>query len=364
MNIKSFFIISTSQNLLQGEKNRMRIIPIGNAPSSGSTFLGDLLDSSPISACGPELGLFSIQQTYKDYKYFKKKIFSRCFTSSIYLGYTRFIKDDLHKFGLNSEELIFIMDMFDNYSDFFSYFTESYLSLRGKQIDGFLFEKTPQNISYIKEYFNKFDGYYINIVRNPIDVYKSLLKRGFPYGVAVLTWFLEQAKVIPFINNSRLIIVKYEELVEDPYKTVATIMKKISKKEMKCEIIKERYEKNNYRKFHTKRIKSWTIRDVGKIKMSTHVKEINEKDKELLGSLLYLKISPEYAKLIGIPEYSFRDLLEIFGYSDLFYKIIKNKKEKKKFILDKPSKVFLLKKTLYSFVASKKFFNFLKLVTT
>lgn len=133
---------------------------------------------------------------------------------------------------------------------------------------------------------------------------------------------------------------------------------------MKCEIIKERYEKNNYRKFHIKRIKSWTNRDVGKTKMSTHVKEINEKDKELLGSLLYLKISPEYAKLIGTPEYSFRDLVEIFGYSDLFFKITENKKEKKKFILDKPSKVFLLKKTIYSFVISKKFFNFLRLVTT
>jgi len=341
----------------------MRIIPVGNSPSSGSTLLADLLDSSPISACGPELGLFSIQQTYKDYGYFKKEIFSKSFTSSVYLAYASFVRHDLHKFGLNSEELIFIMNKFDNHSDFFNYFTESYLSLRGKQIDGFLFEKTPQNISYIKDYLNKFDEYFINIVRNPIDVYKSLLKRGFPQGIAALTWFLEQVKIVPFINNSKLIIVKYEELVKNPYQIVANIIKKISKKEMTSDIIKEGYERNNYRKFHAKRLKSWKIKDVGKIKISTYIKEITEKDKELLRSLLYLKISPEYAELLDVPDYSFRDILEKFGYLDTFYKRIENKKKEKKFTLNMPSKLFLLKKTAYSFAISKKFFNFLKLVT-
>ena len=43
------------------------IIAIGNAPSSGSTLLADLLDSLPFAVCGPEIRLFSVRSYFTRY---------------------------------------------------------------------------------------------------------------------------------------------------------------------------------------------------------------------------------------------------------------------------------------------------------
>jgi hypothetical protein len=51
------------------------IIAIGNAPSSGSPFLADILDGLPFAVCGPEINLFSVKGYFTDFERVKRKVF-------------------------------------------------------------------------------------------------------------------------------------------------------------------------------------------------------------------------------------------------------------------------------------------------
>ena len=65
----------------------MRIVSIGNAPSSGSTFLADLLDSLCFAACGPELHLLSPLSHYKDMTNMRHRGFRRAASPACYAAY-------------------------------------------------------------------------------------------------------------------------------------------------------------------------------------------------------------------------------------------------------------------------------------
>jgi len=83
----------------------MKFALIGNSPSSGSTFLADLLDSSNYSACGEELGIFSNKHLY-DFEQFKKNPKLKSNLYSLYFVRTYWHQDYFHLYGFNNEELL------------------------------------------------------------------------------------------------------------------------------------------------------------------------------------------------------------------------------------------------------------------
>ena len=113
---------------------------IGNAPSSGSTTLSDLLDSTEFTLCGPEIMLFSNKELLKKFK--EANIFSNSVISTLYMSKLSVRSFRFYSYGLNNDLLLEIIDRSKNLYEFIDNFTNFYRALRGKPEATLLFEKT------------------------------------------------------------------------------------------------------------------------------------------------------------------------------------------------------------------------------
>ncbi|NPA87544.1 MAG: sulfotransferase [Epsilonproteobacteria bacterium] len=320
-----------------------KVIGIGSAPSSGSTLLADLLDSTNLSAVGPELGLFSVNHIYQDFEMFKNNLFKSSKNYSIYLIRSAINVKSLSAYGLDENKLKNLVNKSNTYEDFFTNFAHHYLSLRGKNINGVVFEKTPQNLEFVKDYLKVHGNYFIHIVRNPIDVFLSLKKRNIPEAIALLTWYTEQIKILPFINDPRVILIKYEDLIKKPFKTVSEVMQKITGFYIEPEEIELNYKNNYYRKYHTEKLKTWNSQSFGKIEHKK--RNISLKERIYLSNVYNLQISKRYAEVFSADSMPLIEMIEKFGYLNEFKKIVSPELDDK-FGLDLRSKAFLTRKVL------------------
>lgn len=297
-------------------------IALGNCPSSGSTFLADLLDSTPYSAVGPEINLFSLEALYKREafrRFFLKK--SRC--SSLYLRRNGLVFNDLCAFGLNQQRLERMVDASDGLNDFLAKFSMSFLALRGKSLDGIVFEKSPQNIHCVRQYLSKTDNPFIHIVRNPIDVFLSLKKRGFSTGIALITWMIDEAKIYEFADHDRVKIIRYEDLIENPFELVAGLLHEVGQFEVDVDAIEASFKSNAYREYHTVKLASWSQKEFGRTEKS-HRRKLSDNEIQSLAALKSLKVAGPYAEFFDLSEVSFVQLLSKFGYEESFNSVVGN----------------------------------------
>jgi len=287
---------------------------VGCPPSSGSTFFADLLDSSTHTACGEEINIFSSIKFY-DFNKFKVNILKRSL-SSIYLYSEGINTNILHQYGLDLHSLNKLVRKSSSASEFGQLFSKHFLKLRGKDTEGVVFEKTPQNIICIEDFLEKFkDSYFIFLVRNPVFVYNSMRKRGFSNYISLITWYHETAKFYNFRNHPRVLLVKYEELVNEPFKITKDIIYKTSGIQLNESDIKNGYEKNEYRKLFSIRLKSWDVTEVGAV-IDSNKKEIKKEYLIDFSTLFCAMINPKYADLVNIKNVKYEDLLNYFGYHD------------------------------------------------
>lgn len=291
-------------------------IALGNCPSSGSTFLADLLDSTAYSAVGPELNLFSIETLYEEEgfrRFFMQK--SRC--SSVYLRRNGLVFDDLCAFGLNAKRLEQMVAKCDGLDDFLSQFARSFLALRGKDLSGVVFEKSPQNIYCVRQYLKKTDNPFIHIVRNPIDVFLSLKKRGFSTGIALITWLIDEAKIYEFANHDQVKIIRYEDLTDRPFEITANLLSSVGSFKVDQADVEAGFKNNPYRKYHTVKLASWNQKGFGETGKRKR-RELSDEEKRSLAALKKLKVSKAYAEIFDLPEVSFVQLLSKLGYEESF----------------------------------------------
>lgn len=295
----------------------MTTIAMGNCPSSGSTYFADLLDSSVFSAVGPELNLFSLEQLYDSSQftdfYTKKSKFS-----SVYLRRNGLVLNDLCSYGLDVKRLKAMLEESRNLSDFLRKFSQSFLALRGKDINGVVFEKSPQNINCIRQYLEYSDNYFVHIVRNPMNVYKSLINRGFSPFISMVTWLLDEAKMYNFLDNDRVIVIKYEELINSPYRIASDVISKVSGFDVDPLELERAYKNNNFRKLHTVKLNSWSNIKTGR----DSLKRFTEFDLGLLQYFRRTKVNPTYARFFDLAEVSFEDLLFKLGYESDFTELV------------------------------------------
>lgn len=296
-------------------------IALGNAPSSGSSLLGNLLDSTPFTACGPELNLFSSNYLY-DFDNFKNNLNRSSSASSVYLYNNKINFHRIHSYGHSFESFKKLVNESSSLQDFLDKFALHFLALRGKDINGVVFEKTPQNLTNIKEYLEKTNNYFVHIVRDPIDVYKSLLKRGYSDKMALLTWFIDEAKMYSYLDHERVILIKYEELLKNPYEIVSEIIKKVTNRSVSAEEIEIYRDKNIYRKLYTFSLDSWNYGSTDKIQNSNSY-DLSNKEAEALYYLSTLKIGKYYSITYDIPKISFSEILSKLGYEQRFMNSIK-----------------------------------------
>ena len=288
---------------------------IGNSPSSGSTLLADLLDSTYHSACGVELYCFANKNIY-DFSYYRNHIKRSSITPSLCAlrNTTNFHR--LHSYGLNTTEFIHMVRNSKDLREFADKFASDFLALRGKDKNGVVFEKSPGNISFIDQFIKHFpDSYFIHIVRNPIFVYTSLLRRKFPNYIALLTWFVDVASYLKHKDKKNIIVVNYEVLVKKPFSIVNDILQKVLHVNVSEEDIEKGYRENSYRKIHSKKKMPWSVCKTGEVE-NANKKEIPREALAQISRLFNVKISKDYAKKFHLPEISFVDALNEFNYYD------------------------------------------------
>lgn len=289
------------------------LVLVGNSPSSGSTLLADLLDSTPFTACGNELNFWSNKYLY-DFDKFKKNPhkFSNThqLTSTAIFPHYRF----LSQYGIEKKLWHKWINESENVQEFSSTFSKHFLSYRQKDKDGIVFEKSPENINTIEVFLAAFpDSYFINIIRDPLYVYASCLKRGFGNYISAINWMIDSAVVKEQLSNPNFIQIKYEDLVVNPFEIVSEIIQKISGRSVSADELKECYQSNNYKKRNSNKIKSWEISQYGDVK-NANQKELDPKVIENFSAVSNYRISDAYAKMFGIKPISYKELAEFFEY--------------------------------------------------
>jgi hypothetical protein len=288
---------------------------IGNAPSAGSTFLADLLDSTPDSICGPELNLFSNRKLY-DFARYRENVDATSSSGSIHRLRIGLNFDRLYSFGLDRRTYVRMVRDSADLGEFIARFGSYYRALRGKDQRALLFEKTPENINAIGEFLTAVpDGYFIHITRDPLHIYPSLLKRGFAPYVSLLTWLLDVAMVHPYRDHERVILVKYEELVRRPFELTSELLRRLTGTAPSAEAIEAAYKNNEYRKIHSKKIASWSVREYGTIRDANR-KELPEHLLRDMSRLWNVRVRPAYAAHFRMAPLSFREAVEYYGYAD------------------------------------------------
>jgi len=315
-----------------------KVFALGNSPSSGSTFFADLLDSTCVTACGPEISLFSLNALY-EFNTFKNNIWKTSRCSAVYFERNILGLNSICEYGLNKRKIFEMLQKSSTLKEFLNNFALHYLSLRGKNVNGMVYEKSPQNIHCVKEYLDNTDNYFIHIVRNPVNVYKSLLKRGFLDKIALITWLIEEAKIYDSLDCERVIVVKYEDLIERPYQITREVIKTTTGYDIPEEEIEYNYKNNDYRKYHSIKLDSWSNTSFGVIGKDKE-KIFTEKELQSLSSLKKIKVSQQYAKYFNIADISFLDVVTKLGYYNSYMKVIGKREEEFSFNKQEKYKLF------------------------
>ena len=323
---------------MSSSKEKALISLIGNAPSSGSTFFADLLDSSHISACGNELNIFSNRKFY-NYCNFKRNPWSKSI-SSIYLKREGINTNVLHHYGLNKFEIEKLLNMSESPLNFSQNFSKRYLALRGKVTTGVTFEKTPQNILCIGEFLKACpESYFIFLLRNPLHVYVSLRNRGFSQYMSLVTWYLEILKYLTYKNHPRVLLIRYEDLISFPYEVTGSLIERVSGIMVDPSMLESSFSTNEYRKIFSIRLESWKTKKVGLV-VDCNEKKIPKNYREEFNSLFSLTINKSYARLFDLADISAIDAVNELGYDQVIPSqngtmppIIKMKKDFRRLLL-------------------------------
>lgn len=286
------------------------LVLVGNAPSSGSTMLADLLDSTARTASGPELGMFATRYFYS----WGANILRTSSSSCLYLRRCGLNPGVLHSYGLNRAGLLEMIRSSNSPVAFSERFARHFLILRGKDPEGVVFEKTPENVNCLEDFLRISDtSRFVHIARNPLYVASSLRKRGFPSFVALATWFVDVARYLPFASHPRVFSVRYEDLVQSPFPIVASIIAWASGRDIDPAAIEAGFSSNPYRELHETRIASWGSKGVGRI-VNANTRSLPEEECAAMAAMLGVKIGRRYGRRFGLPEVSFAEVLRKLGY--------------------------------------------------
>jgi hypothetical protein len=323
------------------------IVAVGNAPSSGSTFLADLLDSLPFAVCGPEIGLFSSIKYFNEFHKIKRNNLLTSKSPMIYQNRQRLLIEDLWAYGFDSHKTKSLYRDSNSFAEFCNKLFSEFASSRNKECKLF-FEKTPQNIHCARNFLETFeDGFFLHIVRNPLFVYKSLIQRKFPPYIAANTWLIDVSQAYRLRKHPRLIEIKYETLIQEPAETIGKILKRMGIK-FETETIIDLYKHNQYRKEYTTKIEAWEIKQYGAVGNANR-KKITDGDSKTLTYMFRTKIPQRYANIFDLSAVKFKDLAQHYGYK--FDRSIQNNgSQPLRILLDIQARKSLLKKFIIDYV--------------
>lgn len=318
-----------------------RLALIGNAPSSGSSLLADLLDATPISACGRETAVFANHNLYRNFRALAANPRLRSECSCIYSKYVRTYFRNLVEYGFTEESFTALLRATEDPASFFRRFRQTAIVHRGLPADSVIFEKTPQNISCIGEFLSiSSTHHFIFVVRDPIYVYQSLRRRSFTPLRAAGAWLFDIAKYLKFRNHPRVIEIRYEDFVLDPYRNLAAIVERLTGQALQADELKSRHHEINLRAKRRPGIETWKLKPFGPIRSAnTHEDPAYVRE---LAQWLDLSVSPTYARAHQIKSLSLRAAIHQMNYHEAEARLVAERvppyrlsPEDHQFLLDK-----------------------------
>jgi len=286
---------------------------IGNARNSGSTLLADLIDSHPQAICGPELELFSNPYLYEKVG----KVDLSLPFPTFCLDQTRIgtYTERLKNYELDYNEFYEAWNSSSDILDFINWFVSHNRKVRKKK-EALVFEKSPHNTNTIGRFLNKSDKhFFVHIVRNPVCNLEGILRRAptFSTYFAASLWHLEEAKFFSWRDHPRVYVIKYEDLLQDPFATVCKLVHDIGGRNVRPCDLEEAYNDNIYRKNLNYRHSNWSVPDFGKI--NSNIKPPNERAKRIFSGSLMRQINKDYCRIHNLTQVSVKDVIDYYGYT-------------------------------------------------
>ncbi len=289
------------------------IVAIGNAPSSGSTYLADLLDSLPFGVCPPEMHLLSPRCHFEDFEAIRRHGFRRSPTPSCLATYSvRFATRELPLCGMDRRDVTALLREAETLPEFCMSFFRRYTAYRGKSARLF-FEKTPENLHTAALFLETFpDSVFLHIVRDPLYVFRSLRRsRALPFSIAAATWLIDVAAAYALRDHPRFYTIHYEDLAQDAEAALSSFLSTVGEK-LPETCLKDLYEANVYRP-QARRNPRWgqAYGTMGNANEGEMDAEVERAARYMTG----LRIGRRYARLFGLPEVSYGEVAQHYGYT-------------------------------------------------
>lgn len=203
--------------------NSGRKIILGNAPSSGSTLLVGLIGAHD-----------DIYQT-RELNIFDKPDWIAGRTKDLKNNWSKYVKRgyDIH-FSIEQSGLFLDFETIPDFAQselkYAEFAVSELANLARKEGCNSFIEKTPNNIFSLPHLHKTLnDTFFIMIVRHPVSVYDSLRRRKYTPFLAVTRWYFANLIVYAMSKKPRTMVVKYEDLTQDPATVIKDIFKFLSK---------------------------------------------------------------------------------------------------------------------------------------
>ena len=197
-------------------------ILIGGSPSTGSSLLRRMLNRHTEIFCGSETSLFAKTELFTDWEEYKVRLFRPSHFGLSNAGWHNFIGLEIDKeYGWSRKEVRQLIKNHFEFPDFVASFYSPILKRNNKSIWA---EKTPSNAFTLEVFLKTFEeGKIIHTARHPLDIIASLVNRGKSVYDATALCLLNMSKALLSESDPRYILIKYEDLVQQPAETLMTL---------------------------------------------------------------------------------------------------------------------------------------------
>lgn len=197
-------------------------ILIGGSPSTGSSLLRRMLNRHTEIFCGSETSLFAKTELFTDWEEYKVRLFRPSHFGLSNAGWHNFIGLEIdQEYGWSRKE---VRQLIKTHFDFASFITAFYGPILERSKKLIWAEKTPSNAFTLQVFLKTFDdGKVVHTVRHPLDIIASLVNRGKSVFDATALCLLNMSKALLIESDPRYILVKYEDLVQQPIESLKAL---------------------------------------------------------------------------------------------------------------------------------------------
>ncbi|MEM7228004.1 MAG: sulfotransferase [Planctomycetota bacterium] len=305
---------ATTSESTHAASTALPVMCVGGSPSSGSTLLADLLDSTPGLMCPPELYVLCVESAYCFDDAFRATARARqpFGVHAQYVDPVRFFNDKYAEHtGVTSAVLDDLLTNARDLREFMFGLAAQVGKHRSISPAGFV-EKTPINVNCAPMFCHMFpEGVFVHIVRDGRDVCASLVRRGFTLYEAALIWMsqVHAGRLAAVAENA--VEVRYEDLLERPFEIAADLGARVGTS-VDPDDIQARLLDNTYRA-GLPRIASWQVPEFSTEvrRAHTYKDRLSAKNIAWLESLALVQVGPNGMSHVIA---RFGDLLRQYNY--------------------------------------------------